>query len=293
MTDKVLVTGATGAQGGQLVQRLLQAGVPVRAMTRNPDKPAARALAQAGAELVAADMDDEPSLVRACQGVHGVFSVQNFWEKGVGYQREVEQGCKLARAARDADVGHFVQTSVAGCDRAEGVRHFQSKYAIEQYVDELGLPRTFLREVFFMENFFEPIMGSTKRAIDPRWTLRLLQGALDPQLSFHMVTVDDIAWFAADMFLHPRDYLGKTVDVASDSLTVAQMKSVYESVYHRSAPRLGLPFPLARMANPEMGRQLTWNNRVGWHFDLAPLRERHPGLTSFREFLARRSAGDA
>lgn len=293
MTGKVLVTGATGAQGGSLARRLLARDVPVRALTRNPDKPAARALADAGAELMAADMNDEASLERACKGVSGVFSVQNFWEKGVGYRGEVEQGCRLARAAAGAGVEHFVQTSVAGCDDAKGVRHFQSKYAIEKYVDELGLPRTFLREVFFMENFFEPIMGGGKKSIDPRWTLRVLQGALRPDLSFHMVTVEDIAWFAADMFINPDDYLGRTVDVASDSLTVSQMKAVYEEVSGKRAPRLALPFGLVRLGNAEMGRQLDWNNRKGWHFDLSPLRERCPELTSFRTFLKRRSASDA
>lgn len=293
MTGTILVTGATGAQGGRLAQRLLEVGVPVRAMTRNADKPAARRLASAGAELVVADMDDEASLARACRGVHGVFSVQNFWEKGVGYRGEVAQGRRLARAAAEAGVGHFLQTSVAGCDRAEGVQHFQSKHAIEQYVDELGLPRTFLREVFFMENFFEPIVGSGKHAIAPHWTLRLLQGALRPDLSFHMVCMDDIAWFAADILLNPERYLGETVDIASDSLTVAQMKTVYEEVCHRRAPRVGLPFALARLGNREMGRQLDWNNRVGWHFDLAPLRRRHPELSSFRTFLENRIGGAA
>lgn len=289
MADPILVTGATGAQGRALVLRLLEQGLSVRAMTRNPDKPGARELAAAGADLVSADLNDEASLRRACKGVHGVFAVQNFWEKGVGYQGEIDQGCRLARAARDNDVAHFVQTSVAGCHQAPTVHHFHSKYVIERYVDELELPRTFLREVFFMENFFEPVVGSAgKRAVDPQWTLRMLDGALRRDLSFHMVTVDDIAWFAADAFMNPGENLGRTVDVASDSLTVAQMKAVYASVLARRAPRLPIPSALTRRLNPEMGRQLDWNNRVGWHFDLGPLRERHPELTSFRQFLLRR-----
>lgn len=295
MGDTILVTGATGAQGRALTRRLLDRGAPVRAVTRNPDKPAARALAAAGAELVAADMNDEASLRRACAGVHGVFAVQNFWEKGVGYQGEIEQGCRLARAAADNEVAHFVQTSVAGCDRAPDVHHFHSKYVIEQYLDELQLPRTFLREVFFMENFFEPVVGgSGKRAIDPSLTLRMLDGALRKDLSFHMVTVDDIAWFADDIFKHPQQYLGTKLDVASDSLTVDEMKAVYASVLARPAPRVPLPLRLTRLLNAEMGRQLDWNNRVGWHFDLAPLRQRHPGLTRFGDFLqARRTASRA
>lgn len=289
MADSILVTGATGAQGRALTLRLLDQGLPVRALTRNPDKPGARELAAAGADLVSGDLNDEASLRRACKGVYGVFAVQNFWEKGVGYQGEIDQGCRLARAAREKDVAHFVQTSVAGCHQAPGVHHFHSKYVIERYVDELQLPRTFLREVFFMENFFEPVVGGAgKRTLDPQWTLRMLDGALRPDLAFHMVSVEDIAWFAADVFMNPDRYQGRALDVASDSLTVAQMKAVYASVFARKAPRLPIPLALTRRLNPEMGRQLAWNNRVGWHFDLQPLLERHPELTSFRNFLLRR-----
>src|SRR5690554_188173 len=158
MAKTILVTGATGAQGGALVPELIKRGFRVRAMTRNIDKPSALALKVLGAELVAADLDDEVSLQCACEGVYGVFAVQNFWERGVGFQGEIDQGCRLARAAKKQGVGHFVQTSVSNCDNAEGVLHFQSKYEIEKYIDQLALPRTFLREVFFMENFLEPVV---------------------------------------------------------------------------------------------------------------------------------------
>ena len=290
MSDKpILVTGATGAQGKALSKILLQRGVPVRAMTRNPAKPTAKQLAALGAEVVAGDLDDEESLNQACAGMYGVFALQNFWEKGVGFQREVDQGCKLARAAKQAGVEHFLQTSVAGCDNAAGVQHFQSKWAIEQYVDEIGLPRTFLREVFFMENFFEPVMGgSGKKAINPALVISVLQGCLNKDTSLHMVTVDDIAWFAAEIFSKPDQYLGKTLDIASDSLTVAQMKAAWRKVSGKRPLPVGLPAWALRLVNAEAARQYDWNNRTGWHFDLEPLREIKPDLTRFEDFLSHR-----
>lgn len=288
MPRQILVTGATGSQGGALVPELLARGFRVRALTRNPAKPAGQALAALGAEVVAGDLDDEASLRRACEGVHGVFSVQNFWEKGVGYQREIDQGCKLARAAHAAGVAHFVQTSVANCDNAEGVLHFQSKYEIEKYVISLGLPYTFLREVFFMENFTQPVMTSGgKRAMDPYWILPVITGLLDKNTRFHMITVEDIAWFAAEAFSFPEEYLGKAVDVASDVLTADEMKAIYHKVTGRRVlPTVGLLTRLMlRIVNPESARQFRWNNAVGWHFDVAPLRKRHPDITSFEQFL--------
>ena len=149
----ILVTGATGAQGGTLIPLLLEREFSVRALTRNPDKPSARALAARGVEVVAGDLDDTASLHAACRGCYGVFAVQNFWEKGVGYEREIAQGKRLADAAHEAGVQHFLQTSVAGCDNAGDVLHFHSKWEIEKHIRGLGLPCTFLREVFFMENF--------------------------------------------------------------------------------------------------------------------------------------------
>ncbi len=288
MTQRILVTGATGAQGGALIPLLLQRGFAVRALTRDPAKPAGRALAARGVEVVAGNLDDEASLLKACAGCHGVFAVQNFWAKGVGHDREDEQGCKLARAAHQAGVKHFLQTSVANCDNAAGVLHFESKHKIEQYIDSLGLPRTFLREVFFMENFTQPVMGSgVKKAMDPRWILPTIIGLLDRDIRFHMISVADIAWFAADIFAHPQPNLGTHLDVAGDVLTGDQMRAIFHEVTgRRLLPTSKLLTRLAlRLINPESARQFTWNNQQGWDFDIEPLQRRHPDLISFRQFL--------
>lgn len=288
MTKRILVTGATGAQGGALIPLLLQHGFTVRALTRDPGKPSAQALAQQGVEVVAGDLDDEASLNRACDGCDGVFSVQNFWEKGVGHEREVEQGCKLARAAKQAGVTHFVQTSVANCDEAAGVLHFESKHKIEQYIDSLALPRTFLREVFFMENFTQPVMTSgAKQSMSPFWVLPTIIGMLDRDTRFHMISVEDIAWFAADVFAHPEAYLGKELDVAGDVLTAGEMKAIYRKVTGRRLPPVSKWFMrlMLRVVNPESARQFRWNNQQGWKFDIAPLRARHQGLINFERFL--------
>jgi hypothetical protein len=102
----ILVTGATGHHGGAVARHLLRNGFSVRALTRSPDKPAAGALRDQGSEVVEGDLDDRASLEKALQGAYGVFSVQNFWE--TGYQREIDQGIRLADAAKDAGVQHFV-----------------------------------------------------------------------------------------------------------------------------------------------------------------------------------------
>ena len=121
----ILVSGATGQQGGAVARSLLKRGFPVRALTRSPEKPEAQALAEGGAELVRGDLENRASLDQALEGVHGVFSVQNFWESG--YEREVQQGKTLADAAKAAGVRHVVYSSVGSAHRETGISHFDSK----------------------------------------------------------------------------------------------------------------------------------------------------------------------
>ena len=112
-SDKtVLVTGATGRQGGAVVRHLQPKGWRLRALTRNPDSYAAKQLARQGVELAQGDLDDPGSLERAARGVYGIYSVQDFWT--VGARREVQQGKNLADAAKNVGVEHFVYSSVGG-----------------------------------------------------------------------------------------------------------------------------------------------------------------------------------
>src|SRR6201982_2678880 len=116
MTKFIAVTGATGAQGGGLVRAILDdpaGGFKARAITRNPDSDAGRALASPGLEVVHADLDDEASLTRAFAGAHGAFCVTNFWEH-FSPEREKAQAENLARAARSAGRGHAILSTLAG-----------------------------------------------------------------------------------------------------------------------------------------------------------------------------------
>ena len=158
-SDKlIVVTGATGQQGGATARHLLAQGWRVRAFVRDPIKPAAQELAAKGAELVQGDLDDRASLDRALSGAYGAFSVQTFMgpEGPIG---EARQGMVLADAAKAAGIQHLVYTSVGGAERKSGLPHFESKWQIEEHIRSLGLPATILRPVFFMENLRSPWMG--------------------------------------------------------------------------------------------------------------------------------------
>ncbi|NJK44171.1 MAG: alpha/beta fold hydrolase [Pleurocapsa sp. SU_196_0] len=276
----VLVTGATGKQGGAVVRHALKRGFKVRALTRDSSKPAAQRLTQAGVDVCEGDLENLPSLQRALEGVYGVFSVQNFWEKGVGYHGEIRQARNLATAAKNASVTHFVQSSIAGCDHAPGVEHFASKLEIEKIVRSLGLPFTFIRTVFFMENFTTPPSD--------KFVLPMLSGALRPNLRFHMLSVEDIGALSVKSLEQPEVYLGRTIDLAGDSLTVAQIKQLYSRVTGKRAPGFKMPLWVLRLMQAEFARQLEWNNKAGWHFDVEALRADHPELTTLETHLRQR-----
>src|SRR5512138_550411 len=154
MNNKIIaVTGATGQQGGAVARKLLADGWKVRALTRDLNKPAAQALANAGAELVPGDMDSRSDLDVAFKGAYGVFSVQNFWLPGVGFEGEIQQGKNVADAAKAAGVQHLVYSSVGAAHRGMGQKHFESKWIIEQHIQALDIPYTILRPAAFMENY--------------------------------------------------------------------------------------------------------------------------------------------
>src|SRR5437879_5703314 len=168
-TDKVvLVTGATGRQGGAVIRHMLPKGWRLRALTRNPNTYAGKELTRLGVEVVQGDLEDPASLDRASRGVYGIYSVQDFW--AVGAKREVQQGKNLADAAKKAGIQHFVYSSVGGADRNTGIPHWESKWEIEKYIRTLNLPATIFRPAAFMEmyNVLEVELGLLKgKLMDP------------------------------------------------------------------------------------------------------------------------------
>lgn len=146
----VLVTGATGQQGGAVARALLSNGHGVKALTRKPDSAAAQALASAGAQLVIGDLDDTTAFAKAASGVDTLFLMGTM--QGDNADAETRQGIAAANAAKAAGVGHLIYSSVADADKNTGIPHFDSKYRVEQHLRGLGVPYTISAPVFFMEN---------------------------------------------------------------------------------------------------------------------------------------------
>jgi uncharacterized protein YbjT (DUF2867 family) len=273
--DTVLVTGATGRQGGAVARRLLKRGFRVRALTRDPEKPEAVALAGLGAEVVRGDMDDPATLGGTVRGSRGVFSVQNFWESG--YDGEIRQGKALVDAARGAGVSHFVQSSVGGAERESGVPHFECKREVEQHLLASGLPHTVLRPAAFMddwEEMREEILSG------------LLAQPLPPQTRLQQVAVEDIGAFAALAFERPGAWIGREAELAGDGLTMEEMAGTFARVTGRPVRYEQVPLEeFRREFGGELAAMYEWFERYGYEADVAALRREHPGLLTLEGYL--------
>ena len=272
----ILVTGATGKQGGAVACHLLDRGYQLRAITRNPDRPEAKALADRGVDVLKCDLNDRDCVDRAVDGAYGVFSVQAVWEEGI--EGEIRQGKLLADSAKAAGVQHFVYSSV-GCAQCDtGISFFDSKWQIERHIHALNLRSTILRPVFFMENLRDPMMSNSIRG-------GIFSLALPPNRSLQLISVDDIGAFTAIAFDNPGDWVGRAVDIAGDELTMVQIADRLSAALGLPVRYNEMPIEQLRSMSPGYATMFEWFNRHGYSCNIPELRSWHPGLSSFNTWL--------
>lgn len=258
--ETILVTGATGKQGGAVARELLAKGFRIRAMTRKPEEENARALAALGAEVVAGNLDDASSLARALSGVWGAFAVQNTWEAGV--EREEEQGKRFAEIAKEAGVQHFVYSSVASAQRNTGIPHFENKWRVEETVRRLRFPSyTIIRPVFFMENLLSPWF---KPAIDEG---KLTVG-IKLETVLQMIAVADIGKYGAWAFENWEKLNGRGIDIAGDAKTMPEAAKILSKAAGREIESVPTPIEEVRKFSEDFAIMLEWFDAVGYNADI-------------------------
>jgi len=278
--DIILVTGATGNQGGAVARHLLKSGYKVKAMTRNPQSEKAGMFKALGAEIVQGDYDDPASLERALTGVWGAFAVQNTWEAGVA--REEEQGKRFAEIARSKGVYHFVYNSVGSAHRSTGIPHFENKWRIEQTVRGLKFPSyTILRPVFFMDNF-----------VSPSFLPGLLEGklrvGLRPETALQMIAVDDIGKFGFLAFSRHEEMKGVELDIAGDRHTMPETAKLLGLALGRQIDFEETPKEEVRKWSADYAVMLEWFDSVGYNVDIPALAKKYDvRLTTLADWASR------
>ena len=268
----VVVTGSTGKQGGAVARGLLERGHKVRAVTRDPNSSQAKSLANAGATLVAASLEDTAAITKALEGATSLFAMSTPFEGGT--QAETLQGISAADAAKAAGV-HLVFTSVGSANRQTGVPHFDSKYEVEKHIVRIGVRATVLAPVYFMENLY---FGKEQLAKG------IYATPLPPTRQLAQVAVADIGAVAVRLLEDPGRFAGKRFDLASDDLTGNDVVAILSCVTGRSFTYFQVPLDVIRQRMGEdAAKMYEWFNRVGYTVDRAALRHEFPDV-AFHDF---------
>ncbi|HET6530358.1 MAG TPA: NmrA/HSCARG family protein [Actinoplanes sp.] len=274
----VAVTGATGRQGGAVARHLLSAGWRVRAVTRKPDQPAARALAARGADVVRADMLNHGDLVHAFRGVYGVYSVQNFMPGGT--DAEIRQGRNVADAAQATGVEHVVYGSAGTGATDTGIGSWDSKLAVQAHLRALGLPLTVLRPMAFMELM-------TDRGFFPAVsTWSLMPKLMGQDRPVGWICVDDLGAIAARAFAEPDRFIGADLSLVADVQSIAQCRRIWSGVHGRPPRRFPMPvWMFQRFVGSDLTTMWRWLRTARFDIDPTPTRALLPTALTVREWL--------
>ena len=301
----IAVVGATGAQGGGLVRAILRdakGGFAARALTRDVNSEKAKELARLGAEVVAADVDDQESLKRAFEGAYGAFCVTFFWAH-FSPEKELAQAAAMAQAAKHAGVQHVIWSTLEDTRQwvplsdtrmptlmgKYKVPHFDAKGEANRVFTELGLPVTILLTSFYWENLIYFGMGP-KKGPDGRLAITLPMG--DKKLPG--MAAEDIGRCAYGIFRKGREFIGETVGIAGEHLTGGQMaaaltKALGQEVRYQDVPPevyRSFGFPGAE----DLGNMFQFKRDFEAAFrgarNLAVARALNPALQTFEQWLA-------
>lgn len=302
MSKVLLVTGATGQQGGAVVEALLadpkgRSDFSILAVTRDPSSASAQKLAGKSAviSLLKGDLNDVPALFKTAseitkEPIWGVFSVQV--PKNVAV--EEQQGKALVDESLKQGVKHFVYTSVdrggdeKSWENPTNVPHFISKYRIEHHLRDStakqgadAMSWTVLRPVAFMDN------------LSPGFGMKVFMAAWRQSLGtkpLQMVAVSNIGYFGAQAFLHPERYSGKAIGLAGDNVSIEDMTKTFQNKVGSALPETYGIFGNALLwASSEMGLMIKWFKNEGYGVDINALRRIHPGLLNFETWLEKKS----
>jgi len=284
---KILITGATGKQGGAVIETLRARSAPfdILALTRNASSGGAKRLAaQSKVTVVEGESTNPASIFEAHKPIYGVFSVTVPGKAG----DEEAQAKPLIDAAIQNGVEHFVFTSVdrGGARMSENnptnIEHFASKHRIEAYLKEQiaakgsKMQYTILRPVAFMDNLTPDFMG---KGFASMWA-----GVGDKPLQ--LISCRDIGLFAARAFMDPEAYNGRAISLAGDELSLKQAKGVFkEAVGYEMPETFGLVGSGIKFMVKEMGHMFKWFKDVGYGADIPSLRKEEPQLQDFRKWL--------
>ncbi|MFD3453883.1 NmrA family NAD(P)-binding protein [Streptomyces sp. NPDC058691] len=263
----IAVLGATGGQGSAVVQALVEAGHPVRAVVRDPAAAKARALVAAGVEVVPGDMTDAGSLAAAFRGATAAYALTTPFQAGL--DAEVAQGEAIIEAAARVSLPHLVMGSVASADRHTGIPHFETKARVEEVLARAELPATVVAPTYFYDN----ALGALREVAAGEIAM-----ALPPDTPLQQVSRLDLGRVVAAVVADPGRWIGRRVEIAGDDPTPARMARVVADAAGGPVTFRRIPMEQLRQTSPDMAAMYTYLTESGYHVDLAALRADFPDI---------------
>ena len=283
---KILVTGATGQQGGALARLLLQKKHEVYALIRSTksESPKAQNLRNQGAKLVEGDLDKPDSLEQVMNGIDSVFLMGTFIEGGT--ESETRRGKMMVDIAKEKKIEHIVYSSVVNADKNTGIPHFESKYKVEQHIKNSGIPYTIIGPTFFMDNLLSYSLAGLQQG--------QVALPLSPSRILQQIAVENIAEFSALALERRNSFIGKRIDIASDEITGEQAAKVLSNELGRKIRYEQVPMEQIRQASEDLAVMYEWFERIGTGVDVAALHKQYPEVNwlTFKDWVKSQNWGD-
>lgn len=283
---KILVTGATGQQGGALARLLLQKKHEVYALIRSTksESPKAQNLRNQGAKLVEGDLDKPDSLEQVMNGIDSVFLMGTWVE--VGTEGEIRRGKMMVDIAKEKKIEHIVYSSVVNADKNTGIPHFESKYKVEQHIKNSGIPYTIIGPTFFMDNLLSYSLAGLQQG--------QVALPLSPSRILQQSAVENIAEFSALALERRNSFIGKRIDIASDEITGEQAAKVLSNELGHKIRYEQVPMEQIRQASEDLAVMFEWFERIGTGVDVAALHKQYPEVNwlTFKDWVKSQNWGD-
>ena len=266
---KILVIGATGKQGYAVVQALLEKKYSVRAFTRNKENERLQTLDSERLDIFEGDLNSEDDLRRAMKDVDGVYSVQPIHRDDV--QVELQQGRNIINSAVAQDIEHIVYSTAGGVNRDRKGPHFEILAQLENELAESGLNYTLVKPSFFMDNFLRIVQHEDNHLYIPEF--------ITPDIPFAMISTRDIAQIALHVFEHSQQLNGRSLEIASDELTLNQIVDTFEQ-------ETGYPTSI-RGEFTSGTAERSWLEEKGYKVDFDLMTDINPDRLTLNHWIAR------
>ncbi|MEO8111548.1 MAG: NmrA/HSCARG family protein [Ginsengibacter sp.] len=274
----IFVTGGTGNQGGAVARSLATRGFAVKVLTRNPGSAKALNLKNLDIQVVKGDLNDTASYREYLKDAYGIFSVQALDKNP---EREIKQGCQLATIGKESGVKHFLYSSALGAELNTGVPHIDSKFKIENHVQQTGVPFTIIRPSSLYENFLIP---QVKKGI--------LKGKLVQPINrktiLQYVAAEDIGKAAAKIFENGETYIGRILPLATEQLSTSEVAQIFSEALNKNIEYKKLPALIARIfLGKSIYKMFEWANETNRFVieNIYVTKEEFPGLLSLKKWI--------